>query len=178
MFTRGIQATAEFICKTQLRAINTFVIAKTFGSMLFFVVIGIALWMHGTGPGQDKAVITGFVLVRQDYVDQAAIGPVRPQQEWAADQDPTFRRIFYTELLLDLKRIGKTLIVISHDDRYFDIADQCVRMETGRRQRLRNGLRQVRQGPDETRRSLDAQAALSALQQRICAPAIFFWRND
>ncbi|MBA1194304.1 cyclic peptide export ABC transporter [Pseudomonas entomophila] len=325
MFTQGIQATADFICRTQIRAINTFVIAKTFGSMLFFVVIGIALWMHGTGPGQDTAVISGFVLVllymkgplehligTLPIVSRAGIafqriaelsrqfsspephllltdapaaqasirtlelkdvsyafppvgdappfrlGPVNlrieqgeivfivgengcgkttliklllglyaPQQgqvvldgkvveaadrdryrqlfttvfadyylfdeviqgdqvipdeanqylerleiahkvsiqdgkftttdlstgqrkrlalvnawleqrpvlvfdEWAADQDPTFRRIFYTELLPDLKRMGKTLIVISHDDRYFDIADQCVRMEAGR----------------------------------------------
>ncbi|MNF66157.1 ABC transporter ATP-binding protein YojI [compost metagenome] len=52
--------------------------------------------------------------------------------EWAADQDPTFRRIFYTELLPDLKRLGKTIIVISHDDRYFDMADQLVRMASGR----------------------------------------------
>ncbi|OCR25667.1 cyclic peptide transporter [Pseudomonas syringae] len=51
--------------------------------------------------------------------------------EWAADQDPTFRRIFYTELLPDLKRLGKTIIVISHDDRYFDVADQLVRMSAG-----------------------------------------------
>ncbi|SDU98377.1 cyclic peptide export ABC transporter [Pseudomonas mucidolens] len=58
--------------------------------------------------------------------------PVLVFDEWAADQDPTFRRIFYTELLPDLKRLGKTIIVISHDDRYFDIADQLVRMESGR----------------------------------------------
>ena len=44
--------------------------------------------------------------------------PVLVFDEWAADQDPTFRRIFYTELLPDLKRLGKTIIVISHDDRY------------------------------------------------------------
>ncbi|MGH8331004.1 MAG: hypothetical protein ACRES0_11365, partial [Pseudomonas sp.] len=37
-----------------------------------------------------------------------------------------------TELLPDLKRLGKTIIVISHDDRYFDVADQLVRMESGR----------------------------------------------
>ncbi|MBC3409976.1 cyclic peptide export ABC transporter [Pseudomonas sp. SWRI51] len=325
MFVHGIQATADFICRTQIRSINTFVIAKTFGSMLFFVVIGVALMMHTSGPGQDKAVISGFVLVllymkgplehligtlpivgragiafqriaelsRQfsspephlllsdapapaasvrslELVDvtyafapvgDAApfrLGPVNlrieqgeiifivgengcgkttliklllglyaPQQgqvllddqvieasdrdqyrqlfttifadyylfddviqgeqsipedanqylerleishkvrvedgkftttdlstgqrkrlalvnawleqrpvlvfdEWAADQDPTFRRIFYTELLPDLKRMGKTIIVISHDDRYFDIADQLVRMQAGR----------------------------------------------
>jgi putative ATP-binding cassette transporter len=58
--------------------------------------------------------------------------PVLVFDEWAADQDPTFRRVFYTELLPDLKRLGKTIIVISHDDRYFDIADQLVRMEAGR----------------------------------------------
>ncbi len=58
--------------------------------------------------------------------------PVLVFDEWAADQDPTFRRIFYTELLPDLKRMGKTIIVISHDDRYFAHADQLVRMEAGR----------------------------------------------
>lgn len=58
--------------------------------------------------------------------------PVLVFDEWAADQDPTFRRIFYTELLPELKKLGKTIIVISHDDRYFDAADQLVRMEAGR----------------------------------------------
>lgn len=58
--------------------------------------------------------------------------PILVFDEWAADQDPTFRRIFYTELLPDLKRQGKTIIVISHDDRYFDVADQLVRMEAGK----------------------------------------------
>ncbi|MCY1338286.1 ABC transporter ATP-binding/permease protein YojI [compost metagenome] len=50
--------------------------------------------------------------------------PVLVFDEWAADQDPSFRRVFYTELLPELKRQGRTIIVISHDDRYFDIADQ------------------------------------------------------
>ncbi|QCI64018.1 cyclic peptide export ABC transporter [Phreatobacter stygius] len=58
--------------------------------------------------------------------------PIIVFDEWAAEQDPTFRRIFYDELLLDLKRQGKTLIVISHDDRYFGAADRIVRMEKGR----------------------------------------------
>lgn len=52
--------------------------------------------------------------------------------EWAAEQDPAFRRIFYTEILPDLKRQGRTLIVISHDDRYFDAADRCIRLHAGR----------------------------------------------
>nr|BFE95503.1 hypothetical protein GCM10020185_60390 [Pseudomonas brassicacearum subsp. brassicacearum] len=58
--------------------------------------------------------------------------PVLVFDEWAADQDPVFRRIFYTELLPELKALGKTIIVISHDDRYFDIADQLIRMQAGR----------------------------------------------
>jgi len=58
--------------------------------------------------------------------------PVLVFDEWAADQDPTFRRIFYTELLPDLKRQGKTIIVISHDDRYFHMADRIVRLAAGR----------------------------------------------
>jgi putative ATP-binding cassette transporter len=58
--------------------------------------------------------------------------PVIVFDEWAAEQDPTFRRIFYTEILPDLKRQGKTLIVISHDDRYFGAADRVVRLEQGK----------------------------------------------
>ncbi|WP_428998186.1 hypothetical protein, partial [Pseudomonas aeruginosa] len=44
----------------------------------------------------------------------------------------TFRRIFYTELLPELKRMGKTIIVISHDDRYFDSAGQTQQLVGGR----------------------------------------------
>ncbi|MGY3617873.1 cyclic peptide export ABC transporter [Bradyrhizobium sp. USDA 10063] len=58
--------------------------------------------------------------------------PVLVFDEWAADQDPTFRHIFYTELLPDLKRLGKTIIVISHDDRYFAAADHLVRLRHGK----------------------------------------------
>ncbi|MDF1747531.1 MAG: cyclic peptide export ABC transporter [Alphaproteobacteria bacterium] len=57
--------------------------------------------------------------------------PVIVTDEWAADQDPDFRRFFYTVLLNDLRRQGKTLIVISHDDRYFHIADRIVRLVDG-----------------------------------------------
>ena len=58
--------------------------------------------------------------------------PVLVFDEWAADQDPALRKIFYTELLADLKRLGKTIIVISHDDRYFNIADPVVRLRAGK----------------------------------------------
>ena len=58
--------------------------------------------------------------------------PIVVLDEWAAEQDPTFRRIFYREILPELKRQGKTLIVVSHDDRYFDAADRVIHIAQGR----------------------------------------------
>ncbi|OEC94331.1 cyclic peptide export ABC transporter [Rhizobium sp. YK2] len=58
--------------------------------------------------------------------------PVVVTDEWASDQDPEFRRMFYEKLLPNMKRQGKTLIVISHDDRYFHVADRIIRMQDGR----------------------------------------------
>jgi putative ATP-binding cassette transporter len=52
--------------------------------------------------------------------------------EWAADQDPAFKEIFYYELLPELRAMGKAILVISHDDRYFHLADRVLRMENGR----------------------------------------------
>ncbi|NYE25991.1 ATP-binding cassette domain-containing protein [Pigmentiphaga litoralis] len=51
--------------------------------------------------------------------------------EWAADQDPVFKDVFYRELLPELRARGKAVLVISHDDRYFHLADRLVRMENG-----------------------------------------------
>jgi putative ATP-binding cassette transporter len=51
--------------------------------------------------------------------------------EWAADQDPVFKEVFYRELLPELRAMGKAILVISHDDRYFHLADRLVRMESG-----------------------------------------------
>ena len=51
--------------------------------------------------------------------------------EWAADQDPVFRDVFYTQLLAELKRRGKTVLVISHDDHYFHLADRVIKLDQG-----------------------------------------------
>lgn len=58
--------------------------------------------------------------------------PIMVFDEWAADQDPGFRRTFYTEILPELASQGVTIIVISHDDRYFHIATRLVTMAKGR----------------------------------------------
>jgi putative ATP-binding cassette transporter len=51
--------------------------------------------------------------------------------EWAADQDPLFKEFFYTELLPQLRVKNKAVMVISHDDRYFPVADRLVRLDYG-----------------------------------------------
>ena len=57
--------------------------------------------------------------------------PICIFDEWAADQDPTFRHHFYTEILPALQQQGKTIIAATHDDRYFDVADRVLKMEAG-----------------------------------------------
>jgi len=52
--------------------------------------------------------------------------------EWAADQDPVFKEVFYYQLLPELKAKGKTIIVISHDDHYYQVADRIVKLEYGK----------------------------------------------
>jgi len=52
--------------------------------------------------------------------------------EWAAEQDPEFRAFFYNELLSMLKKQGKGVIVVTHDDRYFDRADKIIKLESGK----------------------------------------------
>ncbi len=82
-----------------------------------------ALSTTDLSSGQRKrlALLTAFLEDR----------PVYLFDEWAADQDPLFKEVFYRELLPDLKAAGKAVVVISHDDRYFDVADHLLRLESG-----------------------------------------------
>jgi putative ATP-binding cassette transporter len=73
--------------------------------------------------GQRKrlALLTAYLEDRPIYVFD----------EWAADQDPVFKEIFYLRLLPDLKARGKTVLVISHDDRYYHVADRIIKLNYG-----------------------------------------------
>tara|TARA_R110002033_G_scaffold75963_1_gene127608 strand:- start:830 stop:1354 length:525 start_codon:yes stop_codon:yes gene_type:complete len=51
--------------------------------------------------------------------------------EWAADQDPYFREYFYTKLIPELQSLNKTIVVMSHDDKYFYTADRICEFEAG-----------------------------------------------
>ncbi|WGV24037.1 cyclic peptide export ABC transporter [Halotia branconii] len=58
--------------------------------------------------------------------------PIYLFDEWAADQDPVFKEVFYTQLLPELKNRGKTVLAISHDDRYFHLADRIIKLDYGK----------------------------------------------
>lgn len=74
--------------------------------------------------GQRKrlALLVAFLEDRNVYVFD----------EWAADQDPVFKRVFYHHILPELRAGGKTIIVVSHDDQYFASADRLIRFADGR----------------------------------------------
>jgi putative ATP-binding cassette transporter len=57
--------------------------------------------------------------------------PICLFDEWAADQDPEYRRYFYEVLLPEMKASGKCIIAITHDDHYFHHADHIIKMDMG-----------------------------------------------
>jgi putative ATP-binding cassette transporter len=58
--------------------------------------------------------------------------PILLLDEWAAEQDRPFRRKFYREILPWLKQEQKTVVAVTHDDDYYDVADRVLKMEFGR----------------------------------------------
>lgn len=75
-----------------------------------------------TGQRKRLALLTSYLENR----------PVYLFDEWAADQDPVFKDVFYKQILPELKSLGKTVIVVTHDDRYFDLADRRFSMRDGK----------------------------------------------
>ena len=75
----------------------------------------------GLSTGQRKrlALVVAYLEDRPIYLFD----------EWAADQDPVFKQVFYTELLPELKARGKAVIVITHDDAYFHLADELLKLD-------------------------------------------------
>lgn len=58
--------------------------------------------------------------------------PVYVFDEWAADQDPEYKHVFYERLLPDLRADGKAVVVVTHDDRYFHLGDRVIKLDEGR----------------------------------------------
>jgi putative ATP-binding cassette transporter len=74
-----------------------------------------------SGQRKRLALLTAYLEDRPFYVFD----------EWAADQDPLFKEIFYRQLLPELRNRGKTVLVITHDDRYFSLADRVLKLDYG-----------------------------------------------
>lgn len=74
-----------------------------------------------TGQKKRLALILSILEEKKIYVFD----------EWAADQDPEFRKYFYTKILKRLKDMGRTVIAVTHDDAYFNVADRVFKMEYG-----------------------------------------------
>jgi len=74
-----------------------------------------------SGQRKRLALLTAYLEDRPIYVFD----------EWAADQDPVFREVFYTQILQELRSRGKLIICITHDDRYFHVADRMIKLDYG-----------------------------------------------
>lgn len=83
-----------------------------------------ALSTVALSQGQRKrlALLTAYLEDRPFYVFD----------EWASDQDPQFKEVFYTQILPDLKARGKTVLVITHDDKFFHLADRILKLDYGK----------------------------------------------
>ena len=58
--------------------------------------------------------------------------PIFIFDEWAAEQDPGFKDVFYRQILPELRKHGKAVVAITHDDRYFSAADRILKLTDGR----------------------------------------------
>jgi putative ATP-binding cassette transporter len=75
-----------------------------------------------TGQRKRLALVVTYLEDKEIYVFD----------EWAADQDPHFREYFYKTLIPDLQKRGKTVIAVTHDDRYFKTASRVLKMDFGK----------------------------------------------
>ncbi|SHH71972.1 putative ATP-binding cassette transporter [Chryseolinea serpens] len=64
--------------------------------------------------------------------------PIYLFDEWAADQDPEYRKFFYRTLIPEMRASGKIVIAITHDDQYFDVADKVIKLERGKITMVKN----------------------------------------
>lgn len=84
-----------------------------------------------TGQRKRLALIVSFLEDKPIYVFD----------EWAADQDVEFRARFYEEIIPDLTGRGKTVIAVTHDDRWYDRCDQLLKLDYGKLSEIRRPAR-------------------------------------
>lgn len=57
--------------------------------------------------------------------------PILLFDEWAADQDPDYRKFYYHQILPRLRSEGKLVLAVTHDDQYFHLADRIIHFNNG-----------------------------------------------
>jgi cyclic peptide transporter len=57
--------------------------------------------------------------------------PIFLFDELAAHQDVEYKKLFYNQLLPDMRSKGKIIIVITHDEPYYGVADKLIKMDAG-----------------------------------------------
>lgn len=156
LFERGsVRVNGQLVAPTHLQAYRDGFATVLSGYHLFRVMYGIA----EIDPAEADKLLTDMEMTGKVHIEDGAFSTVELSQgqrkrlaliaaqlehkpvlvldEWAADQDPYFRAIFYEHLLPSLKAQGKIVICVTHDDRWFGIADHLYHMREGRFETLR-----------------------------------------
>lgn len=78
---------------------------------------------HALSKGQQKrlSLILALLMNREILL----------LDEWAAEQDPEFRKYFYETVLPILREEGRTIVAITHDDQYLSLADRVLKFRDG-----------------------------------------------
>ncbi len=79
---------------------------------------------HDISSGQRKRLLLIYSMMEEKDIFIF--------DEWAAEQDPSFRRYFYNTIIPDLQKKGKTVVAITHDDAYFKQADRLIKFDYGK----------------------------------------------
>lgn len=79
---------------------------------------------HKLSKGQQKRVAMIYALMEDR--------DILVLDEWAAEQDPSFRAYFYEVIISEIKAAGKTIVAVTHDDAYFHCADRVIKFDYGK----------------------------------------------
>jgi len=137
-----IESATDALSRASLHGLKHHLVADTWSQVLFYGLIGGLLFAAPPDESRSGERLTGYILVTLymmapmwSIMEAAPIfarARIALQKVWAADQDPHYREIFCKRLLPELKANGKTVFVISHDDRYYHLGDRVVKLEYGK----------------------------------------------
>lgn len=90
-------------------------------------------WDTKLSKGQEKRVALLLAMLEEK--------PIVILDEWAAEQDPVNRRCFYLKWLEEMRKMGKTIIAVTHDDDFYHMADRVIKFDFGRLVNIRSNIK-------------------------------------